>query len=66
MEDLGDFLQQSGVAFEDIREAVNSGIFDKPAVTKSTESSTKDELAANEDVRENEKSVTSDTERCGK
>lgn len=30
LEELGDFLQQSGVAFEDIREAVNSGLFDKP------------------------------------
>lgn len=30
LEVLGDFLSQSGVAFEDIREAVNSGLFDKP------------------------------------
>jgi len=32
LEGLGDFLNQSGVAFEDIREAVNSGLFDKPEV----------------------------------
>lgn len=40
LEDLGDFLQQSGVAFDEVREAVNSGLFNKLETSSNNESET--------------------------
>ena len=50
LEVLGDFLNQNGVAFEDIREAVNSGVFDKPETTTESTSSEPSEQSNDENV----------------
>lgn len=50
LEVLGDFLSQSGVAFEDIREAVNSGLFDKSEMKANSDGSESTEQGNAENV----------------
>lgn len=50
LEVLGDFLNRSGVAFEDIREAVNSGLFNKPETKADSTEDALDEQVDHENV----------------
>lgn len=58
-DDLGEFLEQRGIAFEDIFAAVESGLFDKPEAAETKTDNA--DSTSDEDVLEKEEGVTGDT-----